>query len=203
MPDTFRSPAARLALAAILFSSAGFGPALAGWTLDPERSHLAFVSIKAKDVGEVHSFTEITGAIDDDGQVQVAMLLDSVETLIPIRNERMREFLFVTTDYQDATLTAKIDPAVIAGMQPGDISRVTAEGNLSLHGQAQPMVLEMQAAKIDDGTVMVASTKPLIIDAAKFGMSDGVEKLREIAGLDSISNAVPVNFVMTFVASPE
>jgi hypothetical protein len=33
-------------------------------------------------------------------------------------------------------------------------------------------------------------------------MSDGVEKLREIAGLASISNAVPVSFVMTFVEAP-
>jgi len=49
--------------------------------------------------------------------------------------------------------------------------------------------------------VMVASTKPLIVDAAKFGMTEGVEKLREIAGLQSISNAVPVSFVMTFVAT--
>jgi hypothetical protein len=65
------------------------------------------------------------------------------------------------------------------------------------------MVLHMQAAKLDNATVMVASTQPLVIDAAKFGLSDGVEKLREIAGLDSISNAVPVTFVMTFVDQAE
>jgi len=183
------------ALGASLFA----GSALAGWSMDPERSHLAFMSIKAKDVAEVHSFTEMAGSIADDGQVTVSMMLDSVETLIPIRNERMREFLFDTTDYKDATLTAKVDPAVIADMKPGDIAQVTAEGTLSMHGATQPMVLNMQAAKVADGTVMVASTKPLVIDAANFGMSDGVEKLREIAGLDSISNAVPVIFVMTFV----
>jgi polyisoprenoid-binding protein YceI len=184
-----------VALGASLFA----GSALAGWSMDPERSHLAFMSIKAKDVAEVHSFTEMAGTIADDGQVSVSMMLDSVETLIPIRNERMREFLFDTTDYKDATLTAKVDPALIADMKPGDIAQITAEGTLSMHGATQPMVLNMQAAKVADGTVMVASTKPLVIDAAKFGMSDGVEKLREIAGLDSISNAVPVTFVMTFV----
>ena len=184
-----------VALGASLFT----GSALAGWSMDPAQSHLAFMSIKAKDVAEVHSFTEMAGTIADDGQVSVSMMLDSVETLIPIRNERMREFLFDTTDYKDATLTAKVDPALIADMKPGDIAQITAEGTLSMHGATQPMVLNMQAAKVADGTVMVASTKPLVIDAAKFGMSDGVEKLREIAGLDSISNAVPVTFVMTFV----
>jgi polyisoprenoid-binding protein YceI len=143
----------------------------------------------------------MAGTITDDGQVTVSMFLDSVETLIPIRNERMREFLFETTNYKDATLTAKVEPAIIADLQPGQITEITAEGNLSLHGETQPMIISMQAAKVDDGTVMVASTKPLIVDAAKFGLSDGVEKLREIAGLESISHAVPVTFVMTFVAA--
>jgi len=188
--------------AAVLSLSLSTAPALAGWSLDPARSHLAFVSVKAKDIGEVHSFTEMAGTIGDDGQVQVSLMLDSVETLIPVRNERMREFLFQTTDYKDATLTAKVDPAIIAGMKPGDIADVTAEGILSLHGRQQPMIINMQAAKVGDDKVMVASTKPLIVDAAKFGMGEGVEKLREIAGLESISNAVPVTFVMTFVGTP-
>lgn len=179
------------------------GPASADWAMDQTRSHLAFISIKAKDVAEVHSFTEMSGSITADGQVTVSLMLDSVETLIPIRNERMRELLFNTTNYKDATLTAKVDPAIIAEMQPGQIAEIAAEGNLSLHGQIQPMVLHMQAAKLDNATVMVASTQPLVIDAAKFGLSDGVEKLREIAGLDSISNAVPVTFVMTFVDQAE
>jgi polyisoprenoid-binding protein YceI len=194
-------PAALTAAALALSLSAA--PALAGWSLDPARSHLAFVSIKSKDIGEVHSFNEMAGTIGDDGEVRVSLTLDSVETLVPIRNERMRELLFQTTDYQNATLTAKVDPTLIAGMQPGDIAEITAEGILSLHGEQQPMIVSMQAAKVADGTVMVASTKPLIVDAAKFGLSDGVEKLREIAGLASISNAVPVTFVMTFVEAPE
>ena len=194
-----RSIAVPVALAVSLFAGS---VAAAGWSMDPARSHLAFISIKAKDLAEVHTFTEMSGNIAEDGQVEVAMMLDSVETLIPIRNERMREFLFDTTDYKDATLKAKLDPAVIAALKSGDIVDIAAEGNLSLHGATQPMVINMQAAKVADGTVMVASTKPLVIDAAKFGMSDGVEKLREIAGLDSISNAVPVTFVMTFVETP-
>jgi polyisoprenoid-binding protein YceI len=190
-----------LTYSALLTTALSAAPVLAGWDLDPQRSHLAFISIKAKDVAEVHSFQEMAGSIDDAGHVKASMMLDSVETLIPVRNERMREFLFKTADYKDATLTARIDPALINGMQTGDIAQIQAEGELSLHGQTQPMILEVQAAKVSDDTVMVASVKPLVVDAEKFGMSDGVEKLREIAGLDSISNAVPVSFVMTFVGS--
>lgn len=184
-----------IALTASLFA----GSVSADWSMDPARSHLAFVSIKAKDIGEVNTFTKMTGMITDDGQVQVAMMLDSVDTLIPIRNERMREFLFRTADYKEATLTAKVDPEWIESIKPGEISEITAEGTLALHGTTQPMILSMQAAMVNEDTIMVASTKPLIIDAAKFGMSEGVEKLREIAGLSEISNAVPVTFVIIFV----
>ncbi|WP_462320252.1 YceI family protein [Halochromatium sp.] len=174
-------------------------PAIAAeWTLDPERSHLAFVSIKAGNIGEVHQFTELSGRIDDQGRAVIDTKLDSVETLIPIRNERMRELLFKTAQYSDATLSAKIDPAAINAIEPGDQIDVVAESILSLHGETQPLVLKMKAVKLDADTMLVASTEPVVLDAAKFGMSEGVETLREIAGLESISNAVPVTFVMTF-----
>lgn len=192
----------RLTLAAVL-SAAISMPALADWNLDNDRSHLAFISIKAGDVAEVHSFKEMSGTIDSDGNVTVTLMLDSVDTLVPIRDERMREFLFDTTDYKEAVLSAKVDPALIADMPVGAIQTITAEGKLSLHGAEQSMTLVLQAAKSSDGTVMVASVKPLVIDAGKFGMSDGVEKLREIAGLSSISKAVPVSFVITFVETTD
>ncbi|MEA3639030.1 MAG: YceI family protein [Lamprobacter sp.] len=187
------------ALLATSLVSVGMATAVAAeWTLNPERSHLAFVSIKADHIGEVHHFTELSGTIDDQGQVIIDTKLDSVETLIPIRNERMREMLFKTAQYSAARLSAKIDPATINAMQPGEQLDVVAESSLSLHGKTQPLVLKMQAAKLDAGTLMVASTEPVVLDAANFGMGEGVEKLREIAGLDRISNAVPVTFVMTF-----
>ena len=38
-----------------------------------------------------------------------------------------------------------------------------------------------------------------IINADAVSLADGVEQLREIAGLPSISKAVPVSFVLQFV----
>ncbi|MBK5931950.1 YceI family protein [Halochromatium salexigens] len=192
------------ALLATSLASASLGPALAAdWTLDPERSHLSYVSIKSGHIGENNHFTELAGHIDDAGQVVVDTKLDSVETLVPIRNERMREILFKTMNYNDATLSAKVDPAAIDALQPGEMVEVVAESTLSLHGESQPLVLKMQAAKLDANTLMVASTEPVILDASNFGLSEGIEQLREIAGLESISRAVPVTFVMTFEnASP-
>ncbi|EIC21682.1 YceI family protein [Thiorhodovibrio frisius] len=191
---------AALTLAAVLTSATL--PVAADWVLEPEQSHLSFISIKAKDIAEIHSFTQMTGRVDENGQVNLALQLDSVETLIPVRNERMREVLFKTTDYAQATLSAKIDPAVIDGMQVGDIGQLHGEAVLSLHGQEQPVTLKLQLAKVAPDVIFVASREPLVLDAEKFGLSDGIEQLREIAGLESISHAVAVNFVMTFVREP-
>jgi len=48
--------------------------------------------------------------------------------------------------------------------------------------------------------VRVSTLSPLIITAESVGLVAGVESLREIAGLPSISRAVPVTFSVKFVA---
>ncbi len=176
--------------------------AFADWTLDPARSHLTFISIKANNVAELNTFGTMTGSVNANGQALIRLPLDSVETLIPIRNERMRQFLFDTTNYQEAVLRAQFDPQVIDRLQVGEIAQVNAESSLLLHGLAQPLTLTLQVAKLTAETLLVASVKPVVVDAAKFGMSEGVEKLRELAGLSAISTAVPVTFVVTLVAAP-
>ncbi|MBK1649592.1 polyisoprenoid-binding protein [Rhabdochromatium marinum] len=189
-----------LALAAVLAGAAL--PAFADWVLEPEQSHLAFISIKAQNIAEIHSFEQMTGRVDADGQVTMQLMLDSVETQIPVRNERMRELLFKTADYQQATLSAKIDPAVLDAMQVGEIGQLTGEAVLSLHGQEQPMTMHLQVARVAPDVMLVASRQPLVVDAEKFGLTPGIEQLRELAGLESISHAVPVTFVLTFVQEP-
>lgn len=180
----------------------GASPVLADWTLDPERSAVTYVTIKSTNIPENNHFKEMRGQIDATGQAVVTLMLDSVETLVPIRNERMREILFDTANYKEAELRARIDPKILESLAVGQIQRIAAEGQLSLHGQRQTLTLSMMVGRLDTNTLMVASTEPLLIEASKFGLSENVEKLREIAGLPSISEAVPVVFVGTFTQTP-
>jgi polyisoprenoid-binding protein YceI len=180
----------------------GASPVLAGWTLDPERSAVTYVTIKSTNIPENNQFKEMRGQIDATGQAVVTLMLDSVETLVPIRNERMREILFDTANYKEAELKARIDPKALESLAVGQIQRIAAEGQLSLHGQSQTLTLSMMVGRLDANTLMVASTEPLLIEASKFGLSANLEKLREIAGLPSISEAVPVVFVVTFTQAP-
>ena len=50
----------------------------------------------------------------------------------------------------------------------------------------------------DTGGLRVIAAEPVLISAADFGLESGVEALREVAGLNVISTAVPVSFQLVF-----
>ena len=89
-----------LALPSIAFSD---------WELVNDDSHLNFVSFKAVDFAEIHSFKEMSGSIDSNGKANLVINLDSLETLIPIRNERMRNLLFETQIFPTANFYLQVD----------------------------------------------------------------------------------------------
>jgi hypothetical protein len=170
----------------------------AGWSLDNAQSRLSFISIKATDIGEVHTFTHLDGDITDAGLVTVRINLASVETLIPIRNERMLELLFETNLFPSASITASLDNDSIETLAPGSVAALEISAELTIKGQVVPLTMKIFAAKLSQDKVMVMSEQPILITAASLGLSEGVEKLREIAGLPNISQAVPVSFVLSF-----
>jgi len=182
----------------ILMAAAIALPAQADWMLDGEQSELSFVSTKAINVAEVHRFGDLSGSISADGQVVIAISLASVDTGIELRDERMREMLFDTSEYGLATVSAKIDPAEITGLDAGDSKRMVVEANVMLHGVSRPLPVELMVARSGDSRLIVTSAKPVVVNAPEFDLGAGVEALREIAGLPSISLAVPVSFVLTF-----
>jgi polyisoprenoid-binding protein YceI len=176
-------------------------PAFADWTLDNETSQVSFVSVKAGDIAEAHHFTQLSGDLSADGAARVTIQLASVNTLIPIRDERMREMLFRTDLFPTASLQAKIDMALIEGIDAGDSIAMVTEIMLDLNGKQIPLTADVSVGRLGDSTLLVASRKPVILNAASVDLVDGIEALREIAGLPSISKAVPVSFVLTFEAA--
>jgi len=185
----------------ILIVSALFatGPCIAAWSLDNDASQVSFVSVKAGDAGEVHRFTEISGGLTAEGSASVTIQLASVDTLIPLRDERMRELLFQTNLFPIASLSTHIDMDALMAMEPGDSMDMITNVTLDLHGQQISLTAEMIVARLGDHRLMVSSRKPLIVNAASVDLVKGIEALREIANLPSISKAVSVSFVLSFV----
>jgi len=174
------------------------GPSFASWSLDNDASQVSFVSVKAGDAGEVHRFNEISGELSGDGNASVTIQLASVDTLIPLRDDRMRELLFETNVFPTATLSADIDMDALNDIEPGANVDMTVTLKLDLRDQKLELPAEMIVARLGDHRLMVSSRKPVIVNAASVDLVEGIEALRAVANLPSISKAVPVSFVLTF-----
>ncbi len=181
-------------IAALIF--AALPAAAADWTLSGDASALGFVTIKNGDTAEAHSFSGLSGSVTEDGAASVTVPLVSVETFIDIRNERMRDILFAAAP--SATITAQIDLDALADLEPGARRMQELEVTLSANGQEVDYFTDVAITRIAEGAVSVSTVRPMIADARDLGYDSGVEQLREIAGLDSISPAVPVSFDLMF-----
>lgn len=162
----------------------------AKWQLDNDNSSLHFISIKKGDIAEVHRFKTLSGTIKE-GKASLAIDLASVDTKIPIRDERMNNELFKTKQF--STATASID----LGKDAKPTGKTAIKVTLDLHGVKKDVAAEVMVSSTDD-QVTVSTLAPIVINAADFGLDKGVEKLRELAQLDSISKAVPVTFHLVF-----
>lgn len=179
-----------------LFATLALSPASADWVLDNDASRISYVTTKANVAAEVNHFRQLSGEIGADGSATLTIDLNSVDTAVEIRDGRMREILFETEQFPTATIIAKIDPALLDTGAPGSLSVVVAEAIVNLRGMDVSVTFEATVARLDDDNLLVTATKPVIVNAAQFGLLGGIEKLREIAGLPSISPAVPVSFVL-------
>lgn len=178
------------------------GSAAASWTLDNTESSIKFISIKTVNDAETHTFKTISGSIDSQGNAQVLVQLDSVDTLNPLRDDRIRSFLFQTSTFPQAILSTRVDPVFWENLKVGDNKLLSAEGVLSLHGATQNLALQMRVARVSENEILVAAAAPIIIQTGNFGLDPGLEKLRQLAGLASISKAVPITFALTFKNLP-
>ena len=82
-------------------------------------------------------------------------------------------------------------------MAPGNSDSMQLNFSLEMHGASRSYSAGVKVTRLAGG--LVASTiKPIVVTAEDFGLQSGVEALREVAGLPSISRAVPVSFTIQF-----
>ncbi|MEE9352500.1 MAG: YceI family protein [Thiotrichaceae bacterium] len=160
--------------------------------LDNDQSTVSFVSIKKGTAGEAHTFKKVSGLLSDSGELKIVIDLASVDTKVEIRDTRMKRDLFETSKFAEATLTAKVD-----AMTEDGVKNISTDATLDLHGVSKTVLVHATVVKNGD-SIVATSTKPIIIDAAAFGLDGGIAKLKELAKLPSIATAVPVNFVLVF-----
>lgn len=171
---------------------------LAEWTLDNDASSLAYVTTKANAAAEVNHFEYLSGSIDDAGDALLEIDLNSVNTLVEIRDERMRDVLFETGTYPTATASMKVDMSAVRSLGVGKTAAVTGEAILNLRDTEVSLTASLLVVRLAENRLLVSTNKPLIVNASQVGLLAGIEKLRELAGLPSISPAVPVTLSLVF-----
>jgi hypothetical protein len=169
-------------------------PAWSSWEV-ARGSVVQFISIKNNAVGELSQFESIVGSVTDEGQVDIRVALNAVETNVGIRNDRMKELLFEVGLFPEAKITAQLAPSVVSATQSQTVETTLA---IDLHGQVVKRTATLQVAPNEQG-LSVVSVAPILLTASEFGLESGVAALQSIAGLDAISRVIPVTVRLQLV----
>ena len=169
-------------------------PAWSSWEV-ANGSIIQFISIKNNAVGELSQFESVVGSVTDEGQVDIRVALNAVETNVGIRNERMKELLFEVGLFPEAKITAQLAPSAVSATQSHIIETTLA---IDLHGQVVNRTATLQVAPNEQG-LSVVSVEPILLTASEFGLESGVAALQSIAGLAAISRVIPVTVRLQLV----
>lgn len=174
------------------------GSVQADWTLDNDASSFHYVTSKAAAISEVNSFKQLSGTIAEHGLATLSIDLASVETNVDIRNERMRDIVFQVTDFPTLEVSVELGANEFAQLQTGESLVREIKANVSLHSMTHELSADLRVTRLANGEILVATTKPLIVNASTFGLQDSVDKLQELAKLASINPNVVIDFSLLY-----
>ncbi|WP_350578331.1 YceI family protein [Pseudomonas sp. HY2-MNA-CIBAN-0224] len=174
--------------------------AQASWYLDGESSRLSFITTQNTNVANKHRFLVLHGKVDRKGHAQLRIEMDSVNSAVPLRDERMRDQLFDFKHFPEAQITAQINLQPINELAPGAQVELRLPVTVSLRGKQHTYEAELLATRLDEQRFQVVTLEPLMLQAEDFGLQPELETLRKSAGLSAISFSVPVNAVLIFTA---
>lgn len=178
-----------------VLAEASFGT----WKVDTEESALFYVTTKKEHVSETHMIPRVSGGISSEGLLRVALDMGSVQSGIDVRDGRLREHLYDVANFPAATFTAEIDLAEYQSLSIGESMTGYINGDLVLAGSEGFVDFDVMVTRADVDRVVVSSFGPIIINGADFELTAGIDKLRELAKLPSISYSVPVSFVLSLI----
>ena len=176
----------------LLWSAQGLADS--GYRLNLETAVVGVTSTKNDRISERHQIKFKTGIVSSTGQVDLVLDLRTTETNIPIRNERMQQHLFA--QFPLATVSAQLPPGVFAKARAGKAIPEPVVVTLVANGVSQTHSMQMVLEQDEMGGLIVSGKTE--VDVSKLGYGAGIETLRNLAGLLSISTLVPVDFVLPF-----
>ncbi len=168
------------------------------WQLLSPASKLEFTSVKKGNFAETHQINTLNGQVDSQGHAEIRLSLDSVETGIDVRNQRMRTYLFETSQWPVATITAQLNPSDFTQLDTDRPVVKDVNMHVSLHGKTQAYTVPVTVIKTGPEKIRVLNENPVVVHADDFALQDGLNTLAELAKLPPIKTEVPVRFKLEF-----
>ena len=184
------------------------------WTLDGTQSNVQYVSTRLRNPGEedgeVNTFeagddglSPYAGSIDRSGNAVLSIDLNDVQTGNTTREGRIFTYLFESEFLPTAYISVDLDADDLASVAVGTSQIKTITGDLTLHALTQEVEAEVLIARTSATDLIVSTTQPIRIDSNDFELDNGIEILRGLAGLTTISETVPVYFNLHYVANTD
>jgi len=172
-----------------------------GYSMDAVNSSVHFVSTKKLHTIESNTFTKLSGDISEAGIATLDIDLTSVETGNATRNQRLQDHVFETNSFSTARVTLTVSTDELVGMHTGDELTKSITASLDLHGYIIELQTDVQITKLINGSILVRNTSPINLHTDDFSLTEGIDYIKDLANLDVISYAVPVNFTLIFNAN--
>ena len=135
---------------------------------------------------------------------RLSVNLDSFDSSIPLRNERVRGIFFETwaIGWETADVTLPSIPADVVQTLRVDklVSHVTLDATLKVHGRTAPLSPLVNAGYTDDGRIWVKTAAPAQVKISDLGLTSNLHRLSAICMHDSIDNIVNVTASFEFAA---
>lgn len=184
----------------------GPGPTAPGETrVDVAKSKLSLSMIKDRDLKSPVTATMGVrdGAVSlDTGKARLSIDLDTFDSAIPLRNERVRGIFFETSGVGWDTVElsiAKIPDDVLATLRDKKRVSATLDADVKLHGKTVKIALPVDASYMGT-TLLVKSAQAVEIKVSDFGLTDNLKHLSSICMHDSIDDVVKVDVALEFPA---
>lgn len=169
----------------------------ANWQLDNSQSSLHFVSVKNDVVAETHQFKQLSGSWDGNNVV-VNIAVNSLETNIPIRNERIWQYVLQAEQFAAISIKATLAETETAKLAAGQSVVKTLPLNVTIGAETSELSAAVRLTKLSDTTIAASSETPLMLNTNSYKLGAGVAKLQELAGLKRIDPLLPVSFSVQF-----
>jgi len=175
---------------------------------DIEKSRVTLAMVKDRDIANpvIGRLLLRDGALSlassAAGSAKLVMDLDTFESTIPIRNERVRNIFFETSglgwDTAELVVPAIGVDVVKALGDKRHVEGVALDGTLKVHGRTVKVTMRVDARYGEDGRLFVKTTAPVEVKVSDLGLTDNLHRLSQICMHDSIDDVVKIEAALEF-----